>query len=543
MRKTWPIVILLLLISSFSNPIYASSNTMQDLTMKIHVNADGSADITERWDMTMRDGTENYKVFNKMGDSAITQFRVTDEKGSYQEMDPWDVEASRGEKTNKYGIVKKSDGYELCFGIGSYGSRVYTMSYTITNFVDQYKDKQAIHWYLLDPKFSFKPKTFSATITSDIDLVKSVSEIHSYGFKGTHNLTKEGIIKLTNVNKNKTGKVNNINVFIGFKGNYFTNTNHQYSNKTYKQMEKLAEKGSDIDYTVLYAILAIILFVFIYFVIYYYVRRLVFEDGIKLPKKKEINYFRDIPCEGNIYRFYYLIKKLCLIQKNDLENGVLSAIILQWMKKGNITLKKASRGNKYEIELHPDVSLPSTLEKQLFSYFMQASSTTTHIVTQRGFKSWCKANYKKLDTWFTKVDNAVGQQLIEDGKCRNGDQKILKTPIYAASVREEMIRVLGFRKFLKEFSRMAEKTTNEVHLWENYLIFALPLGQADKVEKEIGNLYPEFYEESTLPDLSISIVAFSNVFITQSRPSRTSGSSSFGGGSGGSHGGGGGGSR
>ncbi len=565
MRKTWPVFILLILISSFHDTIYASSNTMQDLTMKIHVKADGSADITERWDMNMQDGTENYKVFKNMGDSSITQYHVSDENGAYEEASPWDINASHAQKTNKYGIVEKSDGYELCFGIGEYGSRIYTISYTIINFVDQYKDTQGIHWSLLDHDFAFKPNTFIATITSDIDLTKSVSEIHTYGYKGTYDVTN-GAITLTNVNENdEAGEVDNINVFIGFKDNYFSNTNYQYSNKTYKEMEKWAQEGSDQkDHTLLryifyFIIGGIVLFLGLLYLISAAMssNRLLFEDGIKLPDKKEINYFRDIPCKGDIYRYYYLIQKLNLVDKSDLENGILSAIILQWMKKGNITLKKVEKGGrtkKYEIELHPDVALPSALEKELFDYFKQAASPNTLIVTQSGFKSWCKDHYIELVSWFTKIDIKLGQQLLDSGECKiiEDDHRFycITKRFYAPSIREEMMQIIGFQKFLKEFSRMAEKSTNEVHLWENYLIFALPLKLADKVEKEIGNLYPEFYDDSILQD--VSIVSFAHVFMynsfIQSRPSSFSGGigggfSSFGGGGGGSHGGGGGGSR
>ena len=57
---------------------------------------------------------------------------------------------------------------------------------------------------------------------------------------------------------------------------------------------------------------------------------------------------------------------------------------------------------------------------------------------------------------------------------------------------------------------MPERNYYEVHIWEEYLIFASLLGIADKVEEQFSKLYPKFKEESTL-NLDFTTPAIRNI--------------------------------
>ena len=56
-------------------------------------------------------------------------------------------------------------------------------------------------------------------------------------------------------------------------------------------------------------------------------------------------------------------------------------------------------------------------------------------------------------------------------------------------LKEDAIELKGLKKFLLDFSLMPEKEYFEVHIWEEYLIFAELLGIADKVEEQFSKLY------------------------------------------------------
>lgn len=115
----------------------------------------------------------------------------------------------------------------------------------------------------------------------------------------------------------------------------------------------------------------------------------------------------------------------------------------------------------------------------------------------------------------------------------------------ARSIKEEYIeeynRLMGLKKYLKEYSKLKDRYPIELVLWNKYLVFASLFGIANKVAKEfkeelISQGYDDDYIYMTYPCLNMSMHSDD---INQSFASST-GSSSSGGYSGGGSGGGGG---
>ena len=101
----------------------------------------------------------------------------------------------------------------------------------------------------------------------------------------------------------------------------------------------------------------------------------------------------------------------------------------------------------------------------------------------------------------------------------------------------------GFKRFLKHFSKMEEKDYGSIVLWEHYLVYAIGLGIADKVLKQLKDIYPEITElEDTYSGIyhSSTYHSFSSSFNSVSTGAFTYSSST---GSGGGFSGGGGGRR
>ena len=49
--------------------------------------------------------------------------------------------------------------------------------------------------------------------------------------------------------------------------------------------------------------------------------------------------FRDIPCDKYIFKFYYLSKKIGLVNDDD-RSGLVAAILLRWIQRGYIEFEK-----------------------------------------------------------------------------------------------------------------------------------------------------------------------------------------------------------
>ena len=59
---------------------------------------------------------------------------------------------------------------------------------------------------------------------------------------------------------------------------------------------------------------------------------------------------------------------------------------------------------------------------------------------------------------------------------------------------EEVRRVLGFRKFLREFTLSNERHACEVQLWRDYLVYATLFGCGEQVRRDMQELNPDFFK-------------------------------------------------
>ena len=246
-----------------------------------------------------------------------------------------------------------------------------------------------------------------------------------------------------------------------------------------------------------------------------------------------------------------------ILQKSDF----LGAVLLKWMKEGSVTIEKTEKKGffkKTDIVTAMkigDVVCNNSLEKEL--YDMIKSAAKDDYLESDEFKKWSRNHYDKLLSWFDKTLNYQGDALILDGSIeRNETQKMLfKNVTFTEneSVLNEAIQLAGLKKYLIEFSNMKEKEAIEVHLWQDYLIYAQMFGIAKKVAEQFKKMYPEIIEQANYNydfDTVIFINDFSRSAVSSANAARSAaieraknyssggGGFSSGGGGGGSFGGG-----
>ena len=129
MKKLFSILVAFLFIMN------VKANRINSIDMDIDIDKNGTAYVTETWDVYTDSGTEVYKPYYNIGNSEFLNFTVRDKNTLYTPQDYWNTSASFEGKKYKSGINYIDDGLELCFGISDYGNNIYTMTYTITNFI------------------------------------------------------------------------------------------------------------------------------------------------------------------------------------------------------------------------------------------------------------------------------------------------------------------------------------------------------------------------------------------------------------------------
>lgn len=547
------------------------ANSISSINMDIYVDSKGTAHITEIWDASLSQGTEGYRSYGNLGNAVISNFKVSDNGRTYESLDSWNSNLSFSDKAYKSGIHDISNGIELCFGISSYGSHKYVLTYDIEGFVAQTDDSQIIYWELLPSELSSMTNNVYIKIYSDFKYSDSL-DVWGYGNYGGYAYVYDGYIEMSNSSLD-SGEY--MTILVKFDQGTFE-TNNIISNDFehyYDMAEDGAEHYTDSSDSFFGKLMSIFIFLFnflfqfiIWFIIIFAIVKSSKNAGMKSGKfildygetgKKlpnDVNMFRDIPCNKDIYRAYWVAYNYNLMKK---QTDFLGVILLKWLKEKQISIESKTVGALFKKEETTIVfntntpNLSNDLENNLYKYMYEASKDG--ILESKEFEKWCSNNYSKILNWFDKVLDYENEKLVQEGKLvktERVDFKIFKTTVYKVdpSMMEEAIEMKGLKEFFNYFSNMQDKEAIEVMLWEEYLMYAQLFGVADKVAKQFKKLYPDVITDYSYDSIifinSISHTGMVSASSARSRAqSYSSGGGGFssGGGGGGSFGGGGGG--
>lgn len=482
-----------------------ASNKINSINMDIYIDEFGNAKVNEVWDAYLDSGTEGYRGFSNLENITISDFKVQDELGnmfSYQ--DNWNTSLDFSDKAYKNGINYTSDGLELCWGISEYGGKVYTLDYMINNLVVNYTDTQGIYFNLLN--INQDVDKVSISISSYNGLSIDNSKIWGLGYDGTINfIDGKVVIDTSYLPSNKY-----VVLLVRFEDKYFNSSN--YSDKSFDDVYDEAfyvptyDTNYDYDYSsgnsffeVFKVICMTIFFGVIVLINLFGLRifdfrnkdkiRYKFEDGKKLPKIEEVDYYRDIPFNKDIVAMYFLMSICFNENENKLKKRLISSFIMKWILEGKLEfidgkLVINEQYRKFSVRKRGD---KINVETDLFNIFIKASGDD-FVLESKEFSKWCKYYYGKLEYWYTRANIDGRNKFYGKFYAKNG------VMVLKEELKLDAVKVLGLKKFLLEFGRMYDKSTIEVELWNYYLICAELFGIADKVREEMKTFYPEFYD-------------------------------------------------
>jgi len=548
-------LLFLILCAFISCNVYA--NSIEKITMDIYVDKNGDAHIKEEWIASIHSGTEGYKSYGNLGTSEIKDFNVKMNGRYFYKEYNWDVDASFEDKEYKSGLNKNGDEVELCFGISEYGRNTYLLEYTITNFVVSTEDKDMIYWTLLPEDLKPKPSYVYIKIYSDFNYDYE-TPVWGYGNYGGYTYVhKDGYIEMISEDKLKSDEY--MVLLAEFpKGTFNTKTTlDENFNYYYEMAEKGATAYSD-KFNFLEFILSIIvgiinmifdLIIPIIFIILtikyssksnYGTKKLKFSKGAK--KLKDVPYFRNIPCNKDIFKAYWVACNYNLMKN---KTDFLGAILLKWLKNKNIeNVMVTSKVLKKEEKALKLINTNGLSNYEIDLYNMMDAASKDGVLEKNEFTKWCKKNYSRILEWFSDVIDKETMNFVDEGLIT----KEKKTYYVSDNMKNTAIEMAGLKKFLNEFSNIKERESIEVNLWEEYLMYAQIFGIAKKVAKEFKELYSDVIPDDYYDDfVFIHSISYSGVSAASTAKSRaesySSGGGGFssGGGGGGSFGGGGGG--
>lgn len=596
MAKHIAILFFALMLNLLSLPVTVhADDSINSIDVAVLLLDDGSAQITQIWDTTRSSGTEGYIPQTGLDDIEIIDFGVTDETGTvYENIGDWEVDASLEEKADTCGINETEDGLELCWGIGSYGDHTYTLTYTMTNFIKEYTDDTfGFYSRFVNNNLSDTPDSVRVTIErADRQLTADNAAIWGFGYIGDIQFTDGKVIA-----KSTEPLQSESHVTVLMRLNEELVGAAAPSSHTFEEIESIATEGSDYgdadfyddgeagfyddDFyyddgdggffvSVNFGMFTILfIFVFIGIIVYLCSKGNSASNfkaaNISKITEDEINYYRDIPMKGNLFSGYFSLK---CYKKLHNQSDIISAFFLRWIQQGIIEIiiheSKGILGFGKKpvtsLYLKPATYIADPVEMQLFDIMLQAAGSD-YILQEKELSHWVSNHYTTLSAWFDTAKSSGEKNFDQNGWLSErertsffGLHKVIEKEINDQG-RQESLHLLGFKKYLLDFTLVNEREAKEVHLWDEYLIFAALFGCADTVAEQFKELNPQYLESSAymqndmdffmtymfLSSLSRTSYNAMNTAKTNSDSFRNSGGggfSSFGGGGGGFSGGG-----
>ena len=549
----------------FLLPSIILANEINNIDMDIYVDNNGTAHVTEKWDTNLAEGTEGYKPYYNLGESKIENFKVSLNNNPYTFNSNYNINDSFNEKKYKNGFHYVNDGIELCFGITEYGKNTYTLTYDITNFVVTTTDGyQMIYWTLFPYNYNPSPKRVYIKIHSDFRYSDTL-DVWGYGKYGVPTYVYDGYIEMDSEETVYSSEY--MTILVKFPANSFStsttvnNDFNYYLNMANEGATPYKHKKNNGILNAIAEALPIVLGIGIPFIIII--------SGTILCSKKKYGYknnkiidktntplFREIPCNKDMYYANCLVNLNEKLYKGYQETNIFGAIILKWVKENKVTFKTETKGifNKesgiMDLTLNPTFDDP--IEKELFDIMYSASKDG--ILEPKELEKWCNNHYTKFFDLFKRINKREIEKLKASNHIytRTSKEECKYKNVMDDIIYEDSVKLYGLKKYFDEFTRIDTKEVIEVHLWDEYLMFAYIFGMANKVAKQLKDLYPEVLNDpnvnidySTL--MYIDHISYNSVHAASVARSRaesySSGGGGFssGGGGGGSFGGGGGG--
>ncbi len=493
MKRLVCFVCALVLIVGFSAVASARMN-VSSMDITVTLQNDGSAVIEQIWETYADENTEFYYPFGTGKYLSLSDFSVSDNTRSYTVAEDWDVEASFEEKAYTCGLNPIDGGYEVCWGVSKYGANRYVIRYTVHNVVGSYTDTDGFLFRFVNSEMNTTPTDVTLTIrrADGTEITDDTCNIWGFGYSGDIVFDNGGIKAAT------TSPIqynNHMTLMVELDKGVL----HPVCEKdgSFEDVKKRAFEDSDYDpnaiedygFIVFLVIMGVFLCGFGILLTVYIVHRVQIKRFIK-----QCHYHRDLPLENNLNAAAKLGVQFGIIKEEQL----IGAYLLRMINDGCVrTLTTEEIGAFGKSKRNTDLMLVREPEKDAFAQqlfeVLYRGADESGLVTQKAMKRICKKQHSSL-RHFLNTALSMGERWLD-----TNEYSKKMTPMAIGHLTDNgkkyLSEIAGFKKYLEEFSLLDEHEITAAPVWRDYMVWAVLFGIADKVVKELKNMYPDRAEE------------------------------------------------
>ncbi|WP_242855570.1 DUF2207 family protein [Ruminiclostridium josui] len=511
---------------------------------------------------SFEDGTEIYIPMNAPDYLTISELKVSDQNGSYKTVEDWDIDWSFKEKAQKCGIHNTDSGYEICFGISQYGQNHYTIEYKLDNVIGSYTDRDGVNFRFVNRGMNTTPTDVMLQIrlADGTPITDEIADIWGFGFIGKVEFENGSIVAKTDT---KLSSDNHVTVMFAIDKGIISPSRQETG--SFEEVKARAFEGSDYDssenedVSAFALIISVLIFIVLPIVLVVWISSVKKKRAVKklISFSERFGYFREIPNEGNLSATYALGRLFNICNEGSIlatgmlrliQLGCLSALETQevsFMGKTKETVSLRLMGQKHHLMNEYDEYLYTILER---------AAGSDAILQARELGRFANQNDKLLRAYIQKHDSA-GKTYLNRKNCLKRWNTTVKLTDLTPNGEKELGELMGLKRYLEDFSLIAERGVKEIPIWRELLSYAMLFGIADQVAEQMKELYPEMsselsdYSQSMVTAYSYQHLLYSNMIKAEQqrelerRSDGGGGFASFGGGGGSIGGGSGGGTR
>jgi hypothetical protein len=504
-KRVSGLILCFVLLFALALPVFAA-NQVNTMDIQAVIYEDGSMHITQNWEGSFEEGTESYISMNVPDYLTISELTVSDQNGIYDTLSDWNIDRSFEEKARKCGIHDTDSGYEICFGISQYGQNRYTIAYKLDNVVGGYSDRDGVNFRFVNDGMNTTPTdvTVQIRLADGTPITDEIADVWGFGFVGEVGFENGNIVARTDT---PLSAENHVTVLFNLdKG--ILSTSRQESG-SFEEVREKAFEGSDYDdagYTgeevsTLAVIVTILLSIGLPIGLILWISRIKkkIEEKKRQRFSERFGYFRELPNEGRLSATYALGRMFDVCEDGAIlatgmlrliQLGCLSPVEPQevgFMGKTKETVSLRLTGSHHDKMNEYDEYLYTVLESA-------AGSDATLQVKE--LERFANKNDTLLRAYIQKHDSAGRAYLSQKHSMKRWNIPAKLTDLTPAG-EQELGELMGLKRYLEDFSLVAERGVKEMTIWRELLTYAMLFGIADQVAEQMKELYPALSSELT----------------------------------------------
>ena len=469
-----------------------AANQVERLATDVALEQDGSAHVTQVFAAQTDEGTEFYMDRLTSGGLTYANFAVADENGPYALTadDRWDVDASFTEKAGRCGLLNIDGGVELCWGITDYGTHTYTVSYDIGGLAGGYSDADGLLYRFIDPDQSVFPTDADLIIrmADGTPLTQDNCGIWAFGFEGQIQF-ENGIIHAWTDSPLEGGQY--LTAMVQLQSGLLQP--QRVEEGSFQAVKDAAFQGS--DYTeaadepltamdIVWMVVSLAAICGGIFGIFALLRA---RKRAKAKKQlAKIDYFRDAPNGGDLNVSYALGLGL----KSCTDESYLAARVLRLVTLGSLEPElEPGKKNRASMRFVREPHNGDPFDEALYT-FLQAAAGADGVLRDSELEDFCcDDRHAKTLSDMLESSGHQGELTLSRTGCLKGN-KCRRAKDLTPRGQQQRNELLGLKRYLLDFSLLAERDVKETFLWQEYMVYAALLGVAKQVMEQLRQLYP-----------------------------------------------------